>query len=143
HIRKLPAYASRKTIPLDYATSPTTYGDGTQGYDDDESRIPSLKPLNLYGQSKQDFDLWALAEEKRGHRPPSWSGFKFFNVYGLGERHKGKMASVVLHAYDQIRATGRMNLFRSHKTGIADGEQKRERDSSCRSRGSGRTRAGR
>jgi ADP-L-glycero-D-manno-heptose 6-epimerase len=124
--QKLWQYATGARLPLVYASSAATYGEGENGYDDDESVIPRLKPLNLYGQSKQTFDLWALEEARRGSHPPSWSGFKFFNVYGPGERHKKGMASVVLHAYDQIRATGRMKLFRSHRAGIADGEQKRD-----------------
>jgi len=119
-------YATERRIPFVYASSAATYGDGSEGYDDDESLIPRLKPLNPYGESKQQFDLWALAEERKGQFPPAWSGFKFFNVYGFGERHKGKMASVVLHAYDQIREKGRVKLFKSHKTGIADGQQKRD-----------------
>lgn len=124
--QKLWAHATRSRIPFVYASSAATYGEGEQGYDDDENRIASLKPLNLYGMSKQLFDLWALEQDKQGSRPPAWSGFKFFNVYGLGERHKARMASVVLHAYDQIRATSGMKLFRSHKAGIADGHQQRD-----------------
>lgn len=118
--------ASREGIPFVYASSAATYGDGSQGYDDDESRIPLLRPLNPYGESKQRFDLWALAEEASGRRPPAWSGFKFFNVYGFGERHKGKMSSVVLQAFDQIRRTGEVTLFRSHRPGVADGHQTRD-----------------
>jgi ADP-L-glycero-D-manno-heptose 6-epimerase len=116
----------QQRLPLVYASSAATYGDGALGYDDDEALIPRLKPLNPYGQSKQDFDGWALDQERRGSAPPTWSAFKFFNVYGFGERHKGKMASVVLHAFDQIRAKGQVRLFKSHKAGIADGEQKRD-----------------
>ncbi|HLE01484.1 MAG TPA: NAD-dependent epimerase/dehydratase family protein, partial [Bdellovibrionota bacterium] len=93
-------YCTEKHIPFVYASSAATYGDGSSGYDDDEELIPRLRPLNPYGESKRLFDLWALAEEQAGRKPPSWSGFKFFNVYGFGERHKNKMASVVLHAYD-------------------------------------------
>ena len=124
--QKLWTHAAKTRIPFVYASSAATYGDGAEGYDDDESAISRLKPLNLYGWSKQHFDVWALEQEKQGSKPPAWSGFKFFNVYGLGERHKKGMASVVLHAYDQIQATSRMKLFRSHKAGIADGEQKRD-----------------
>jgi ADP-L-glycero-D-manno-heptose 6-epimerase len=120
------AHASDALVPFVYASSAATYGDGALGYDDDESLIPRLEPLNLYGRSKLLFDIWALGQEKRGVKLPAWAGFKFFNVYGPGERHKKGMASVVLHAYDQIRATGRMRLFRSHRSGIADGEQKRD-----------------
>jgi ADP-L-glycero-D-manno-heptose 6-epimerase len=120
------SYATEHRIPFVYASSAATYGDGAEGYDDNESLIPRLRPLNPYGESKQQFDLWALAEERAGRTPPAWSGFKFFNVYGFGERHKGKMASVVLHAYDQIESKGRVRLFKSHKAGIADGHQKRD-----------------
>jgi len=119
-------YASVAGLPLIYASSAATYGDGSLGYDDDESLIPSLKPLNAYGDSKQQFDEWALAQEHAGVHPPYWCGLKFFNVYGFGERHKGPMASVVLHAFDQIRATGRMRLFKSHRPDIADGHQARD-----------------
>lgn len=116
----------RRGIPLVYASSAATYGDGAHGYDDDEERIPDLAPLNPYGDSKQQFDLWALDQERKGATPPAWCGFKFFNVYGFGERHKGAMASVVLHAFDQIRATGRVRLFRSHRADYKDGEQMRD-----------------
>ena len=124
--KRLWRFASERQVPFVYASSAATYGDGTGGYDDDETRIGALRPLNPYGESKQRFDRFALDEERRGASPPAWSGFKFFNVYGFGERHKGRMASVVLHAFDQIRATDRMRLFRSHREGIADGEQKRD-----------------
>jgi ADP-L-glycero-D-manno-heptose 6-epimerase len=119
-------YASSRKVPLVYASSAATYGDGALGYDDDESLIPRLKPLNPYGDSKQIFDVWALAEEKRGNSPPSWSGWKFFNVYGFGEAHKGRMASVVLHAHQQLKSAGVIKLFRSHRAGIADGHQARD-----------------
>ncbi|MBI3019362.1 MAG: ADP-glyceromanno-heptose 6-epimerase [Deltaproteobacteria bacterium] len=119
-------YASQNKIPLVYASSAATYGDGNLGYDDAESRIVNLKPLNPYGESKRLFDLWALGQEKEGVTPPSWSAFKFFNVYGFGERHKGKMASVVLHAFDQIQKTGKTRLFKSHRLDIAHGHQKRD-----------------
>lgn len=115
-----------KQIPFFYASSAATYGGGEQGYADEESAISALKPLNLYGESKLKFDLWALDEAKAGRQPPKWAGFKFFNVYGYGERHKGRMASVVLHGYDQIQSVGKVKLFRSHRAGIADGEQKRD-----------------
>lgn len=119
-------YCSKAQIRLVYASSAATYGDGELGYADDESQISKLKALNPYGESKRLFDLWALEQERKGNTPPSWSGFKFFNVYGFGERHKGKMASVVLHSFDQIQASGSTRLFKSHKTGIADGHQKRD-----------------
>ena len=86
--------ASQFKIPFVYASSAATYGEGEQGYQDDETKFASLKPLNPYGESKRQFDLWVLEQEKSGNKPPHWSGFKFFNVYGFGERHKGKMAGV-------------------------------------------------
>lgn len=110
-------------VPLIYASSAATYGGGDQGFDDDEVLIPHLKPLNPYGQSKQLFDEWVLGQKDC---PFFWAGLKFFNVYGPNEYHKGRMASVVFHAFRQIKATGRFNLFRSHKPGIKDGEQKRD-----------------
>ena len=124
--QRLWRWTTEHRVPLVYASSAATYGDGAHGYDDDEARIPALRPLNPYGDSKQQFDLWALAEERAARRPPAWSGFKFFNVYGFGERHKGKMASVILHAFDQIRADGEVRLFKSHRAGIADGHQIRD-----------------
>lgn len=119
-------YATKHEIPFLYASSAATYGNGSWGYDDNESLIAQLKPLNPYGESKRLFDLWALEQEQKGKTPPAWSGFKFFNVFGFGERHKGKMASVALHAFDQIRDSGKVRLFKSHKEGIADGHQKRD-----------------
>lgn len=110
-------------IPLVYASSAATYGLGENGYDDDESRIHLLKPLNPYGQSKQDFDVWALAQKEK---PFFWIGLKFFNVYGPNEYHKGRMASVIWHAYNQIMKTGKMKLFKSHNPEFKDGEQMRD-----------------
>ncbi len=124
--QQLWTYATRARVPLVYASSAATYGDGAVGYDDDETQIPQLRPLNPYGESKQQFDVWALAQERTGQHPPAWTGLKFFNVYGFGERHKGRMASVVLHAFDQVQATGRVRLFKSHREGIADGHQARD-----------------
>jgi ADP-L-glycero-D-manno-heptose 6-epimerase len=119
-------YAAAQGVPFVYASSAATYGDGSEGFDDDESRIPRLQPLNFYGDSKQRFDCFVLEAEKAGETPPAWAGFKFFNVYGPGERHKGRMASVVLHAFDQIRANGTVRLFRSHRTDVPDGHQRRD-----------------
>ncbi|MBB6612176.1 ADP-glyceromanno-heptose 6-epimerase [Pontibacter sp. Tf4] len=110
-------------IPLVYASSAATYGSGTLGYDDDEATIPLLKPLNPYGESKNDFDIWALQQTAK---PFFWAGLKFFNVYGPNEYHKGKMASVIFHAYNQIKAHGSMKLFRSHHPDFKDGEQMRD-----------------
>ena len=119
-------WASQNNVPLVYASSAATYGEGELGYDDSEELIPKLKPLNPYGQSKQDIDLWVLEQERRGCKPPSWSAFKFFNVYGFGERHKKDMSSVVLKAFDQIRQKNVSRLFKSYRNGIAHGEQKRD-----------------
>jgi ADP-L-glycero-D-manno-heptose 6-epimerase len=121
--QRLWTYAAQQRLPFVYASSAATYGDGTLGYDDDEALISRLAPLNAYGRSKQTFDLWVLQQKTA---PPAWSGWKFFNVYGYGERHKGHMASVVLHAFDQRRAGGAIKLFRSHRAGIADGHQARD-----------------
>ena len=110
-------------IPMVYASSAATYGLGEQGYYDDESKIPMLKPLNPYGDSKNDFDNWALKQEKK---PYFWAGLKFFNVYGPNENHKGRMASVIFHTFNQIRETGSMKLFQSHNPEFKDGEQMRD-----------------
>lgn len=110
-------------IPVVYASSAATYGDGSYGYHDDHNIIPSLKPLNLYGESKNDFDKWALSQEEK---PYYWVGLKFFNVYGPNEYHKGRMASVVYHAFQQIKTDGDMRLFRSHHPDYKDGEQMRD-----------------
>lgn len=111
------------SIPLVYASSAATYGLGEHGYKDDESNIPLLKPLNPYGDSKNDFDKWALQQSKQ---PPVWIGFKFFNVYGPNEYHKGRMASVIFHAFGQIEKNGFVKLFRSHNPGYSDGGQLRD-----------------
>ena len=110
-------------LPLVYASSAATYGDGLFGYNDDHSIIPKLQPLNPYGISKNEFDKWAL-QQKRS--PYFWAGLKFFNVYGPNEYHKNRMASVIFHAYNQIEKNGTMKLFRSHNTAYKDGEQLRD-----------------
>ncbi|MGC9342058.1 MAG: ADP-glyceromanno-heptose 6-epimerase [Bacteroidales bacterium] len=110
-------------LPLIYASSAATYGDGSLGYSDDEKVISSLQPLNPYGKSKNEFDKWVISQEKK---PFFWVGLKFFNVYGPNEYHKGRMASVVYHAYKQISATGKMKLFKSHNPRYKDGEQLRD-----------------
>lgn len=116
-------YCALNEIPLVYASSAATYGDGTLGFDDNHALVSSLKPLNPYGDSKQIFDQWALEQILT---PPSWYGVKFFNVFGPNEFHKGRMASVVFHAYKQIKETGKMKLFRSHRKDIEDGHQSRD-----------------
>lgn len=110
-------------LPLVYASSAATYGNGEYGYDDDTACIPKLQPLNPYGISKNDFDNWAIVQKET---PYFWAGLKFFNVYGPNEYHKGRMASVIIHAFKQISETGKMKLFRSHKPEFKDGEQLRD-----------------
>ncbi|AZQ61680.1 ADP-glyceromanno-heptose 6-epimerase [Flammeovirga pectinis] len=110
-------------IPLVYASSAATYGLGELGYEDSEVIIPDLKPLNPYGESKNEFDIWALKQERK---PMFWAGLKFFNVYGPNEYHKGRMASVVFHAFNQIGKTDAMKLFQSHNPDYKDGEQQRD-----------------
>jgi len=110
-------------IPLIYASSAATYGLGELGYNDDHNIVNQLKPLNPYGESKNDFDKWVLHQTET---PPFWAGLKFFNVYGPNEYHKGRMASVIFHAFNQIRETGKVKLFRSHNPDYKDGEQLRD-----------------
>jgi ADP-L-glycero-D-manno-heptose 6-epimerase len=110
-------------VPLLYASSAATYGNGESGFSDSHHNVSNLRPLNLYGWSKHDFDVWAL---KQVRTPPFWTGLKFFNVYGPNEYHKGRMASVVLHAFQTIRKNGKMKLFRSHHKDYGDGEQSRD-----------------
>lgn len=110
-------------IPMVYASSAATYGGGEHGYDDDMSIISKLEPLNPYGRSKHEFDLWALSQDKK---PPFWAGLKFFNVYGPNEFHKGRMASVIFHSYNQIMSNGKVKLFRSHREDYKDGWQMRD-----------------
>lgn len=110
-------------LPLIYASSAATYGLGEEGYDDSHAVVDRLSPLNLYGQSKQAFDQWALAQEEQ---PYFWAGIKFFNVYGPNEYHKGRMASVIHHAYYQARNNGQVKLFRSHHPDYEHGKQKRD-----------------
>lgn len=110
-------------LPLVYASSAATYGLGELGFEDNHSVIKNLKPLNPYGESKNEFDSWALDQATK---PYFWSGLKFFNVYGPNEYHKGRMASVVFHAFNQITQTNGMKLFRSHNPNYQNGEQLRD-----------------
>ena len=121
--QKIWNYCTSNKIPLLYASSAATYGDGTRGYDDNHELISSLKPLNPYGISKNEFDKWVLLQQEC---PPFWVGLKFFNVYGPNEYHKGRMASVIFHSYNQVRKNGKVKLFRSHKNDFKDGEQLRD-----------------
>ena len=115
--------------PFIYASSAATYGDGAQGFDDDWSpeALRKLKPMNLYGWSKHQFDL-VVAERhaKKEDLPPHWAGLKFFNVYGPNEYHKGHMQSVLAKVFDDAKAGKPVRLFKSYRDGIADGEQKRD-----------------
>lgn len=110
-------------IPLVYASSAATYGLGELGYEDSHEIVEQLKPLNPYGNSKNDFDKWALKQERK---PYFWAGLKFFNVYGPNESHKKRMASVIFHSYNQIIEKGSVNLFRSHRADYSDGGQMRD-----------------
>jgi ADP-L-glycero-D-manno-heptose 6-epimerase len=123
--KKIWTYCTQKNIPLIYASSAATYGSGELGYKDDHDLIERLKPLNAYGISKNEFDKWAL-RQAQDKQPHFWAGLKFFNVYGPNEYHKGRMASVVFHASTQIKETGKVKLFRSHKSEYKDGEQLRD-----------------
>lgn len=116
-------FCSDHSIPMVYASSGATFGLGELGYSDRHEIVNDLKPLNPYGESKNDFDKWALVQEKE---PPFWAGLKFFNVYGPNEYHKGRMASVIMHAFNQISATEKMKLFASHNENYKDGEQLRD-----------------
>jgi ADP-L-glycero-D-manno-heptose 6-epimerase len=111
------------SIPMVYASSAATYGLGEFGYVDDHSIVENLKPLNPYGESKNDFDKWALKQDKQ---PPFWAGMKFFNVYGPNEYHKARMASVIFHSFRQINETGKVKLFKSHRPDFEDGMQLRD-----------------
>lgn len=125
-------YCTEKNIPLIYASSAATYGDGENGYHDDHNILEKLKPLNPYGVSKNEFDKWALAQSEKSKvkgeqcEPPNWYGLKFFNVYGPNEYHKARMASVIFHSFNQINASRKVKLFKSHKPEYKDGGQLRD-----------------
>jgi len=121
--QKVWRYCSANNIPLVYASSAATYGDGELGYNDDHELPFKLKPLNAYGISKNEFDKWALSQT---HTPPFWAGLKFFNVYGPNEYHKGRMASVIWHSFNQVKKDGRVKLFKSHRPDFKDGQQLRD-----------------
>jgi ADP-L-glycero-D-manno-heptose 6-epimerase len=116
-------YCTGNKVPLIYASSAATYGSGEQGYRDDHALIEKLQPLNPYGISKNEFDKWAVQQTEA---PPCWTGLKFFNVYGPNEYHKERMASVIWHSFNQIKNSGTVKLFKSHKEGFKDGEQLRD-----------------
>ncbi len=116
-------YCTENNIPLIYASSAATYGGGEFGYDDNHELPFKLQPLNPYGISKNEFDKWAIQQTKI---PPFWAGLKFFNIYGPNEYHKGRMASVIWHSFNQIKANGLVKLFKSHNPNYKDGEQLRD-----------------
>ncbi len=124
--QKIWEYCTRNKIGLVYASSAATYGAGELGYNDDHAIVSQLKPLNPYGVSKNEFDKWALQQVVQGSHPPFWAGLKFFNVYGSNEYHKGRMASVIFHSFNQIKATGKVKLFKSHRPDFKDGQQLRD-----------------
>jgi ADP-L-glycero-D-manno-heptose 6-epimerase len=121
--QKLWNYCTVNNIPFVYASSAATYGAGEQGYDDNHHLPHRLKPLNPYGVSKNEFDKWVLHQVDR---PPFWAGLKFFNVYGPNEYHKGRMASVIWHSFNQIKKTGQVKLFKSHRPDFEHGKQLRD-----------------
>ena len=118
-------YCVEKNIPLVYASSAATYGSGELGYKDDHEVVEKLQPLNPYGVSKNEFDKWVL-RQAQDNQPVFWAGLKFFNVYGPNEYHKERMASMIFHGYNQIKKTGEVKLFKSHKQEFKDGEQLRD-----------------
>lgn len=118
-------WCTKERVPLFYASSAATYGNGTLGFDDKNS-INDLRPLNLYGWSKQTFDVWALAQAAQGKAPPHWAGFKFFNVYGPNEYHKDDMMSIVAKNFERISNGEKISLFKSHRPDYRDGEQLRD-----------------
>lgn len=128
--RKIWNYCTDKDIPLVYASSAATYGSGEFGYKDSHDILDKLQPLNPYGISKNEFDKWIISETKSPLRGvgglPFWAGLKFFNVYGPNEYHKGRMASVIFHSFNQIKSTGKVKLFKSHRPDFKDGEQLRD-----------------
>jgi ADP-L-glycero-D-manno-heptose 6-epimerase len=116
-------YCMLKQIPLVYASSAATYGSGHLGYSDNHQLPFKLAPLNAYGISKNEFDKWAILQQSH---PPFWAGLKFFNVYGPNEYHKGRMASVIWHSFNQIKNNGTVKLFKSHRPDFKDGQQLRD-----------------
>jgi len=120
-------WCAENKVPFIYASSAATYGDGSVGYDDNEPELDKLSPLNAYGYSKHFFDRWVQLElSKNQPTPPQWCGLKFFNVYGPNEYHKGRMASVVFHSFNQFKETNQIKLFKSEHPSYADGMQVRD-----------------
>lgn len=121
--KKVWEYCTKHKVGLVYASSAATYGAGELGYDDNHELPYKLQPLNPYGVSKNEFDKWAL---QQAEQPPFWAGLKFFNVYGPNEYHKARMASVIFHSFNQIKANGKVKLFKSHRPDYKDGQQLRD-----------------
>jgi ADP-L-glycero-D-manno-heptose 6-epimerase len=121
--QKIWHYCTENNVPLVYASSAATYGSGEFGYSDDHELPFKLQPLNPYGVSKNEFDKWAILQSSC---PPFWAGLKFFNVYGPNEYHKGRMASVIWHSFNQIKKDGLVKLFKSHRPDFKDGQQLRD-----------------
>ncbi|MFC4233184.1 ADP-glyceromanno-heptose 6-epimerase [Parasediminibacterium paludis] len=121
--QKIWKFSVKNQIPLIYASSAATYGNGEHGYNDNHSVPFALKPLNPYGVSKNEFDKWAI---NQNDAPPFWAGLKFFNIYGPNEYHKARMASVIWHSFNQIKANGLVKLFKSHNPNYKDGQQLRD-----------------
>ena len=120
-------WASANQVPLIYASSAATYGDGEFGYKDNSDALLNYKPLNAYGYSKHFFDMWVQNQLQQNlPKPPKWFGLKFFNVYGPNEYHKGRMASVVYHAFNQFKKDGEVRLFKSKNPEYKDGMQLRD-----------------
>ncbi len=120
-------WSAEHKVPLVYASSAATYGNGDFGYEDMNNNLASLNPLNAYGYSKHFFDMWVESQVKNNlPSPPSWYGLKFFNVYGPNEYHKGRMASVVFHAFNQFKKDGEVKLFKSKNPNYKDGMQLRD-----------------
>lgn len=119
-------FCAENKLPFIYASSAATYGNGSLGFEDNHSIIKGLKPLNPYGKSKNDFDIWAIEQSTKNSEPPFWSGLKFFNVYGPNEYHKGRMASVIFHTYNKVMETGAMGLFKSYRSDYENGAQLRD-----------------
>lgn len=119
-------FCTQHQLPFIYASSAATYGDGKLGFIDSHETVNQLKPLNPYGKSKNDFDIWALQQAAENKQPSFWAGLKFFNVYGPNEYHKGRMASVVFHTFNKVKAEGKMGLFKSYNPDYADGDQLRD-----------------
>ena len=122
YTRTMSEWALKHSIRFIYASSAATYGDGSQGFSDDHAKIPNLKPINMYGYSKQVFDVWALKQNLEN----KMAGIKFFNVFGPNEYHKGDMTSVIFKAFHQIRQTGKVRLFKSYLPQYGDGGQMRD-----------------